>query len=450
MRNQNYRAFVALAVAVTFVLAFTLGTDDAGIEGGEAEDGKAVAEMSPTPEEQYGEHIVSSGENLTVISRRYGVPLEAVIQVNANEIPNPDLIHPGQRILIPVAAGEAEPPVVAEEAEPPVAAEEAEPSVAPVEVQTVPAIQGALFALDGREFVSDEEGIARIEVQRKGGSTHTLEYTGWPLAPSGVMAEFTRWYGGVEEGRGERLVTGLKIGEGRRVSVAFKLQYLISFEFVDLAGRAVDMERVTAVTMKSSIGERFEFEPGEPLWVLGRRVQPTGSAGLSEKDVQYSIEEVTMDGSNVVNRAQQRFIPREGREWRIQLLLYSARFSVRDALFRFPIGSAILLEYPDGRSERFPLEAGGELTLDSLPRGEYQVSIDGPGISFSRPMALSRNQEVSVELISYLDIAVAALLVVSIILALLFVGRPRLRSAVRRGVSRLSLRRHTVTRKDPP
>ena len=43
--------FVLAAVAVTFVLAFVIGTDDGGIEGGEAEDGDAVAELSPTPEE---------------------------------------------------------------------------------------------------------------------------------------------------------------------------------------------------------------------------------------------------------------------------------------------------------------------------------------------------------------------------------------------------------------
>lgn len=51
-------------------------------------------------------HIVVRGENLTVISRLYGVPLEAVIA--ANPLPNPDLIYAEQEIVIPVAdsAGE--------------------------------------------------------------------------------------------------------------------------------------------------------------------------------------------------------------------------------------------------------------------------------------------------------------------------------------------------------
>ncbi len=43
--------FVLAAVAVTFVLAFIIGTDDGGIGGGVASEDGAVAEMSPTPEE---------------------------------------------------------------------------------------------------------------------------------------------------------------------------------------------------------------------------------------------------------------------------------------------------------------------------------------------------------------------------------------------------------------
>ena len=56
------------------------------------------------PGPQYTVHIVVRGENLTAISRRYGVPLEAVIQANAGEIANPNLIYPNQHILIPVEA----------------------------------------------------------------------------------------------------------------------------------------------------------------------------------------------------------------------------------------------------------------------------------------------------------------------------------------------------------
>jgi len=55
-------------------------------------------------ESTYEIHIVSPGENLTFISHDYGVPLEAVIEANAQEIPNPNLIYPDQPIRIPVEA----------------------------------------------------------------------------------------------------------------------------------------------------------------------------------------------------------------------------------------------------------------------------------------------------------------------------------------------------------
>jgi len=44
-------------------------------------------------------HIVHAGETLWEIARRYGITLEQILQ--ANRISNPDLIYPGQQIIIP-------------------------------------------------------------------------------------------------------------------------------------------------------------------------------------------------------------------------------------------------------------------------------------------------------------------------------------------------------------
>ncbi len=61
---------------------------------------------SPTPTQQPElpspqplVHEVAPGENLTLIARRYGVPLEAVIAINP--LPNPNLIFAQQELLIP-------------------------------------------------------------------------------------------------------------------------------------------------------------------------------------------------------------------------------------------------------------------------------------------------------------------------------------------------------------
>jgi lysozyme len=48
-------------------------------------------------------HVVQRGENLTWIAWRYGTTVQAVAAVN--HIANPNRIYPGQRLVIPDAAG---------------------------------------------------------------------------------------------------------------------------------------------------------------------------------------------------------------------------------------------------------------------------------------------------------------------------------------------------------
>jgi spore germination protein len=44
-------------------------------------------------------HIVQAGESLWGIAQKYGQSLEAVVAVN--HITNPDMIYPGQSLIIP-------------------------------------------------------------------------------------------------------------------------------------------------------------------------------------------------------------------------------------------------------------------------------------------------------------------------------------------------------------
>ena len=45
------------------------------------------------------EHVVASGENLTKISRRYGVTVDSIVR--ANNLTSPDQIRSGQKLAIP-------------------------------------------------------------------------------------------------------------------------------------------------------------------------------------------------------------------------------------------------------------------------------------------------------------------------------------------------------------
>ncbi|HET7678366.1 MAG TPA: LysM domain-containing protein [Candidatus Limnocylindrales bacterium] len=62
----------------------------------------------PTPIPSQAVHIVARGENLTQIARRYGVTVEAIAL--ANGIEDPNLIEPGQRLIIPPREGAAPSP----------------------------------------------------------------------------------------------------------------------------------------------------------------------------------------------------------------------------------------------------------------------------------------------------------------------------------------------------
>jgi hypothetical protein len=110
----------------------------------------------------------------------------------------------------------------------------------------------------------------------------------------------------------------------------------------------------------------------------------------------------------------------------MQLLLFSARFKAKDALFGFPLGSSIELMYPDQHIETYDLGPGAEVTLQSLPRGEYKVKVNGWGYAPFRPVALSRNQEESLKVFSYLDLGVVFVVLWALVFGLLYVGRPHI------------------------
>jgi hypothetical protein len=108
------------------------------------------------------------------------------------------------------------------------------------------------------------------------------------------------------------------------------------------------------------------------------------------------------------------------------VLLYSAHFSARDAMFGFPIGEGIELTYRDGRKEEYFFDGSdAELVIPSLARGSYSARIIGVGGSAPpTPVHLSRDQSIELLMLSYLDMAVILGIPLSIALIFFFVGRP--------------------------
>jgi hypothetical protein len=66
------------------------------------------------------------------------------------------------------------------------------------------------------------------------------------------------------------------------------------------------------------------------------------------------------------------------------------------------------------------------VSLVLLPRGQYVARVDAPGISFPQPIALSRDQEVELKVVSGRDIIAGFLALAAVAVGLLLIGRPRL------------------------
>jgi phospholipase C len=271
----------------------------------------------------------------------------------------------------------------------------------PPVIQTVPEVQGMRFVADGVRFESDSSGRAYPPAALVG-SRAPVRALSTRIAPD-ARARFDRWY------RGGRIA-------------ALNIDYRVDVGFVDLGGKRVDPGVVSSVTLAGSNGRRRSFASGSP-WLQGNRVIPESRGGRST-GVSYAVERVVVGGSSVVHRGQQRFFPEEDRRVQLRLLLFSARFVVRDALLGFPIGSAVRLEFPSGHVQRHGLAQGADLTIRSLPRGDYRVSVDALGISSSRPVALSGDQRVELRVISWLDVVVVLLGLASLALGLLYLRRP--------------------------
>jgi hypothetical protein len=299
-----------------------------------------------------------------------------------------------------------------------------------VEVQTAPALPNVRLSLDGVRYRTDRQGRALV---RGASSTAELEQrlrVDTSRVARDVRARFSGWYRG-------------------RITLA--VDYFVRPRFIDAAGDPIDPARIDSITLRNSHGLPEQFDSGRLGWLQGRGVRPAGvtPAGvfkLARRPVFHSFQRVVVDGSNVINRGQQRFWPVRDRRPQIQLLFFSARFRARDALFGFPVGSGITLEFPNGRRERFEFESDADLTLPSLPRGSYDVDVEGGGVSFSRPLSLSRNQDLELQVITWLDFAAALMLLLTIVVGLLLIGRPRLARRVPLIGPRLSRRARVGSR----
>jgi hypothetical protein len=286
-----------------------------------------------------------------------------------------------------------------------------------VRVQTIPAVAGITFQMDGIQFVSDEQGEAKINLYKAG--QYKLDVLIEKYQSTTQRVEFGRWVN-------ESYVPSvdIRVPTDNVIQVGLNVYHQVSPTYVDLDGFPVDPQRISFVTIKSIQGDVFTLKDNQPHWLPASRVARY-QAGLQETKLLYSIINVTIDGSNVVNQAQQRFYANPNDTWSISLMLYSMHIDAKDGLFGSPVGKGVNVLYPDGQDKVFPLDQAGMVDIHSLARGIYHIELLGTnGLGTQMPVALSRIQEVHINVVTYLDMAVVGVMGFVLALGLLLYGRP--------------------------
>jgi transposase-like protein len=288
-------------------------------------------------------------------------------------------------------------------------------------VETVPHTANVSFSLEGQTFVSGADGFARIEINQPG--TYDLkvnEVSDVQVDPD-TRITFSRWADSVFQP--DRTVD---VSGDVHLQAGFSTSHPIGLSFVDLSGNPVDSARVASVTLKRSDGSYRTYENGQFQWLTATHIVRRRE-GLEAAPLLYSVESVMIDGTSAVNRYQQRFYVEKKDTWPVQLLLYSARIHATDAIFGFQIGRGIMLQYPDGHTEELQFGANKDVYVTSLARGLYHVQVIGvTGMAPLTPIALSKDQEVELKVLSGLDIGAGIGLGLTMALLLLFYKRPYL------------------------
>ncbi len=275
-------------------------------------------------------------------------------------------------------------------------------------VSTVPVVPGVTVTLDGKSKVTDSSGVAFFGTKVHTDPTDRIVVVTPDVSPNETeKAHFTRLY---------RMASN-------HYALAFDIERPATFSFVGVNGEEVDVDTIESVDLKNSLGGQEEGIPlDRPVWLYSERVV-SESGGPQVRDIEWSVESVTVRGVNLVHRAQTRFLPRERSDIKLELLFFSAHFQITDMFFGSARTGTIELTYPDGEVITHQLDADGELFLPSVPRGEYQVLIDSSGPRIARPVVISRNQEVNLDLLTWLDITIVGVAGSLFLVVPLVIGR---------------------------
>jgi len=286
---------------------------------------------------------------------------------------------------------------------------------ATIDVVTVPAIVGMSITLGDQEILTDAQGTATFAVNELGRLRLTPRFD-LPES-SGIRVGFVRWNDDVYDP-----VRTVDIAGDVRLTLGVRLAYRTSIRFVDPDGNVVDPSLIQSVQMETSSGPTRTVTSYDEVW-LEAEVPVKRTFGLVGVPNVHRVSEVTIAGTNVVNRGQQTWAPTLDGVLTVEVLLYHLDIRVEDALLKSAILTKVTLEYPDGTTVTHDTTADGKVSFGALPRGDYRVVVHASGIVPPSPIALSRPQDTTIRIISNTDMSIAGGLILLVILSLVVLGR---------------------------
>jgi hypothetical protein len=284
-----------------------------------------------------------------------------------------------------------------------------------VVIRVRPAVARMPLLLHGVRYLTDATGQVHVPAtaaELADGRVLLRRHIRVPPAALGrdVHARFARWVGG---------------------TAAIVLRRPVRVDLVDPAGRPVSPHVAPRVVIRGTDGSQLSLRTGRRTWLTAERAVTRPGRGWATRRVSYAIREVRAHGANVVQRGRQQIVPSRSGRVTVRALFFSLRFSARDALLGSPIGRTLAVRFPDGHVERHRLGQTAAVSLDGLPRGDYELTVQGPGMTLSQPVSLSRTQDVQVRVISWLDLGLVGSGLTLVAIGLLLAGRPHIRRPVR-------------------
>ena len=284
-------------------------------------------------------------------------------------------------------------------------------------VATVPSMPNMplLIAGGGAVVKTGADGIALVSVSTIGPLTLKLAL---PADTPMERIRLDRW----DDGSTEATRT-IRIPDIRQVTVALQFLHPVQFTFKTPTLVPIANSLIPFVDISDDAGNVTRLTGPAPYWIEANAITRLAT-GFSSAVPEYRIVSVQLDGSEVVNRGQQRFTADMAKTIPVELLVFDLAIQGRDALLKSSAGFKATVTSTDGVKYFVELDSSGRASV-RLPRGEYRILLgNGIGIPLSTPVALSRDQGVDVLFVTPLDIGLfigAGLLGA---FALVVIGRP--------------------------